>query len=292
MQPVKVFDSERPFRGVLRRISGHEAELIDHATDALWADRPQTRCSADGCGDISIDLMLDCTDATMSNGQETSVGPADACIIDYARPVEVRRSRHRSLALMLQRKDVIGVLGEDMTTLAGMKLRATGIAALLCMHLRRTADHAARLDPRRQTIAVDAAANLALAALAVERCGTIDADQFGDALHLAAHMTIDRLCTDPQLRPVRVADLIGCSRASLYRLFSARQESLSQAIWQARLGRAREMLADPACVDMFVSQISFRCGFLDAATFSRMFKRRYGMTPSDFREEAQRSAGK
>jgi AraC family transcriptional regulator, positive regulator of tynA and feaB len=33
-----------------------------------------------------------------------------------------------------------------------------------------------------------------------------------------------------------------------------------------------------------IAEIGFRCGFLDQSNFSRMFKRRYGVTPRDMRE--------
>jgi transcriptional regulator GlxA family with amidase domain len=38
---------------------------------------------------------------------------------------------------------------------------------------------------------------------------------------------------------------------------------------------------------LLISEIAVRCGFLEQATFNRMFKRRYGLTPREAREEAQ-----
>jgi AraC-like DNA-binding protein len=287
MQPVKIFDDDRPFEGALQRISGRGVELIDHATDALWADRPLKRCNADGCGDVSIDLMVECTEAMMINGVEAAVRPSDACLIDYSRPVQIRRSRHRTLALMLPRRRVIDTVGEqNLARLAGAQLSTSGIAALLRAYLRKIADGTARFDRARRVLAMDAAANLALVALQAEFQEPLDVDQFGDALYLAARMTIRGQCADPAFRVERVAELIGCSRASLYRLFTARGESVAHTIWLARLERAHALLVDPAHGDRFVSEIAFRCGFTGSAAFSRIFKRRYGMTPSEVRAAA------
>ena len=43
--------------------------------------------------------------------------------------------------------------------------------------------------------------------------------------------------------------------------------------------------------DMPVSEIGQRCGFSEASSFTRMFKKRYGMTPSLFRERKRLSGG-
>ena len=41
--------------------------------------------------------------------------------------------------------------------------------------------------------------------------------------------------------------------------------------------------------DMPVSEIGQRCGFSEASSFTRMFKKRYGMTPSVYRERKRLS---
>jgi AraC-like DNA-binding protein len=35
---------------------------------------------------------------------------------------------------------------------------------------------------------------------------------------------------------------------------------------------------------LLISDIAMRCGFRELPTFTRMFERRYGMTPSEVRE--------
>ena len=50
-----------------------------------------------------------------------------------------------------------------------------------------------------------------------------------------------------------------------------------------RLDRAWGMLTAAGQAHLLVSEIAFRCGFLDQPTFNRMFKRRYGLTPREAR---------
>ena len=93
MEPVRALEEDRPFRGRLRRIVGRDAELIEHATDAVLAVRTPQRCRADGCDGVSIDLMLDCTSATLSHGGERRVRPGDLPIIIVRSPGTAKASR-------------------------------------------------------------------------------------------------------------------------------------------------------------------------------------------------------
>jgi AraC-like DNA-binding protein len=51
----------------------------------------------------------------------------------------------------------------------------------------------------------------------------------------------------------------------------------------ARLERARAALADPAQRHRRVLAIALESGFDDFSAFSRAFRRRFGMTPSEVR---------
>ena len=50
------------------------------------------------------------------------------------------------------------------------------------------------------------------------------------------------------------------------------------------------MLIDPRFKDEKISTIAYDCGFADVSYFNRMFRRSYGASPSDMREEARQAA--
>ena len=124
---------------------------------------------------------------------------------------------------------------------------------------------------------------MALALLQATHAGLADPDRFAHGFHQAALGLIDAECGDPDLTPERIAVALGCSRASLYRAFAKQGESVAAAIWQARLERAHRMLTSPEGIGLLVSDIATLSGFREMPTFTRMFKRRYGLTPSDVR---------
>jgi AraC-like DNA-binding protein len=43
------------------------------------------------------------------------------------------------------------------------------------------------------------------------------------------------------------------------------------------------MLSDPRAGSLPVAEIAFRAGFLDAGYFTRLFRKRFGITPREWR---------
>lgn len=285
MEPTAASEAKGPFRARLRRISVDGAELVEHISDSVVALRSAARRRIDGCDDISIDVMRHCQAASIDHRGERPLRPGDVCVVDYAQPIAVRRSRHAAIGLILPRRRVREAMGDDVDSLAGSRLEARGMTAVLRHHLLTTLDEAPCMSPQERVLAVSVAADMTLAVLQANRFGAADVEQFGDGFYRAARRLIDHRCADPDLTPEQVALILGCSRASLYRLFARRGESVAATIWTARIERARRMLTLAEGAGLLISDIAMRCGFRDLPTFTRMFKRRYGMTPSDAREQ-------
>jgi len=49
------------------------------------------------------------------------------------------------------------------------------------------------------------------------------------------------------------------------------------------LAHAHRLLADPAHAHLLVASIAYEAGFSDLAAFNRLFKQRYGATPTQVR---------
>lgn len=88
---------------------------------------------------------------------------------------------------------------------------------------------------------------------------------------------------DPDLTPASVAAACGISCSYLHKLFSTADRSVARMILEMRLVRASEKLEDRNCAHVPISTIAFGSGFNNAAHFSTRFRKRFGMSPREYR---------
>jgi AraC-like DNA-binding protein len=79
----------------------------------------------------------------------------------------------------------------------------------------------------------------------------------------------------------------GISASYVRRLLGDDGTSYTDFVLEQRLVRARRLLLDARSSGRTISAIAFECGFGDLSYFNRVFRRRYGMTPSGMREAAR-----
>lgn len=85
-----------------------------------------------------------------------------------------------------------------------------------------------------------------------------------------------------ELRLSELASLAGMSSSAFSRFFKLHTgRNLSEYIIDLRLGYAARMLVDTA---KSISEIGFDCGFNNLSNFNRIFKKKKGCSPSEFRE--------
>ncbi len=89
--------------------------------------------------------------------------------------------------------------------------------------------------------------------------------------------------SDPELSPEIVAGACGISRRYLQTLLAGSGTSFVQELNATRLERAGDMLADPRASGLTVAEIAYRAGFLDPGYFTRLFRKRFGITPREWR---------
>ncbi len=83
------------------------------------------------------------------------------------------------------------------------------------------------------------------------------------------------------LSPDLIAEGCGVSKRYLHDLFKDVNGTVSQQVRDQRLIAARDRLGNIGNVT--IAEVSYRFGFADQAQFSRLFKARFGMPPSEYR---------
>ena len=96
---------------------------------------------------------------------------------------------------------------------------------------------------------------------------------------------IEAVLSEPELSLKTVAELSGSSPRYVQKLFASAGTSVSKYIRTRRLERCRQDLASPVHAKLSISDICFRWGFNGNAHFSRIFRKEYGETPSEFRRQ-------
>ncbi|GMA25726.1 hypothetical protein GCM10025864_34850 [Luteimicrobium album] len=91
---------------------------------------------------------------------------------------------------------------------------------------------------------------------------------------------------DPELSARTIASAFSISERYVYTILARRGIELGDAVREHRLEQAVRLLEDPRHADLTIAAIARRCGFSDHAHFSRTFRARFGVTPSEWRAGA------
>lgn len=161
-------------------------------------------------------------------------------------------------------------------------LMTTGLTALL-------ADYLTALERRLPQIGIDAMERVAeMTGNIIAACLAPTADRM-DAARPAANWTlverarraIHQNLANQNLTPDDLCRLIGTSRSKLYRLFEP-FGGVAHYIQRQRLREGRALLGRSGDA-LSVGRIGEQVGFSDLSSFSRAFRREFGMSPSDVR---------
>jgi AraC-like DNA-binding protein len=98
---------------------------------------------------------------------------------------------------------------------------------------------------------------------------------------------IRRNLRDPDLSVEMIAAAMKCSRRYVHKLFEG-GETVSQYIWSQRLEACRRRLSEPEGAWVTLTELAFEHGFRSSAHFSRAFRTKHGLTPSEFRARSSK----
>jgi AraC-like DNA-binding protein len=91
------------------------------------------------------------------------------------------------------------------------------------------------------------------------------------------------LARDASLSVDEIAQRQGVTPRYVQMLFEEQGTTFGEFVTERRLDTARSMLCSPRYAGWSIAGIAFEAGFKDLSHFNRRFRRRFGLTPRDFR---------
>lgn len=280
LAPVYRTIPSEPFDVVSERIQlGHLAITYCGITGQRWErDASMLRSHNPDAMCLAITLAGEARGVMGATPFRTSAGCAQ--LSDLTQTSVHESTASRTILCVIPRA-VAARRGLDVAGLHGLVLRS-GASAMLGQHLHNIREGARGLAaadaPLLERTILDL---LVLSVGASGREMSLPASGRAAAMLMAAREEIERRLESPSLTIANLCRALGISRTTLHRLFEP--EGGAQAyIRIRRLEAAKRLLADPGNIEPIYA-VAERLGFSDAAHLSRLFRARYGLTPSDYR---------
>jgi AraC-like DNA-binding protein len=193
--------------------------------------------------------------------------------------------RVRSLYLEIPRKDFADRFRNDRIPVISTIGAGRGlgrIAAEFCASL--AAEGSALEETARARLGDELMDVLALAIDMGDR-GEPEADHAVQQARLRSVKSwIEEHLADPDLSPEKVAKNNGISLRHLHYLFRLSDMSVSEWIWDRRLQRCYDVLTRPELRTLSITEVAYQLGFNSSSHFSTVFRRKFGISPSELRK--------
>lgn len=215
-------------------------------------------------------------------GVRRALLPGCAYVVDAAGSTLIRAPRRfEHLSLSVPRAALKG-FGSSLERRGSGPLVLSGAVATMLVGVLRT------LFANAPGIAAEAAPSVARsmvellnAALVESLGGPATPAQRLDSQHRQRirQYVLTRL-TDPELSVDSIAAAVALSTRRIHQLFAASEMTLMRWVWSERPARCYNQLVASAATATRVGDVAFEWGFSDPAHFSRAFRQRYGLSPS------------
>ncbi len=157
-----------------------------------------------------------------------------------------------------------------------------GIGALFVSMIRETQFHASSVSGNAgETLSRQLLELLALAIKSDPGATGSTTSSVRAAHLLRIEKIIHQNLKNSELSPDFISEACGISKRYLHDLFKDLNGTVAQQIREQRLLAAKTLLHERP--DLAISDVAYRFGFSDQAQFSRLFKAKFQVTPTDFR---------
>jgi AraC-like DNA-binding protein len=277
--------SECPFHVDMasRRLTG--LEIVTMRRSPLRLSRTKELVSD---GDNRLVLQVDDSEFVVSrSGREVAVGAADAafCSASDVATINLTRPGGRTTVLLLRNEALAPLLRGGESCIGRTVPASTPALRLLRNYLKLLDDGESGATPELEHLTVQHICDLvALTVGATRDAAHVAKDRGVRAAHLRAIKKDILARLDGALSIDSVAAHRRLSPRYVQRLFEDEGTTFTEFVNEQRLHHARRLLTGPASCQGPISEIAYDVGFSNLSYFNRLFRRRFGMSPTDARK--------
>lgn len=249
----------------------------------------RTRHLAEMTDSGSIKIMWQLSGGLMveQDDRSCSLSPGQATVCDSARPYRIQMSDQSKFAVLMLPHDYCAGWEHISESICATTLyKGASMRSVLGTLMALTA--ADRDEGEEDIGAVLDAIQLMVTKLLYRSAEQTGLQAYNDPRLNKARDHIIRNLSDSSFGPDDLASAMCMSRRSLYMLFEEIDTTPVKLIRELRLETAVRALLDSREKNRKITDIAFDSGFSEYATFTRLFKTRYGKTPREFREDSSK----
>ena len=263
------------------------AEGVKLTISTIRSDASQVRRTAMGISTASNDnffagLLLSGRSSVCQGGASESLDAGDIMFIDTNRPFVLDFPNGVDIiCVTVEPERLRGPLGRHRNSSIAIK-KQTPLKALTARYIYTLADDLASIG-QLDELAYEQLTALLLRCI-VPVVSSTEASAKRAELLRQVKKFIRADISDTGLGVKRVCSALGLSRSTLFDAFAAESLTVANFIRRERLAKSKELLL---LKHLPIESVAHEVGFQDHSTFSRAFRRDFGITPTSFRNRSQ-----
>lgn len=226
--------------------------------------------------------IYDGKEVVYHEGQSVELKKDSFMIWDSTKPIEFKLFSDTKKVTLLVPQDRMRAQLPQVEEYLGRHIDfSKGLNAVAASHITALGNEVNAIDRGIGDSAIDLTLELITTCLQAAR-NTKPVSKARQDLFEAVMNYIGKNLDHPELGPVFLADTFHISTRYLHLLFAEKGLSVSHCIMDKRLEQCRRQLSHMNSYKDSITRIAFQWGFNDSAHFSKVFKKKYGITPREY----------
>ncbi|CAM3257726.1 helix-turn-helix domain-containing protein [Tsukamurella hominis] len=277
--PLRVDGAAADFRATLHQVTlapGVTLAAVASRASSVVRDAPTIATSPRE--DVLMSFHKRGTGVVAQNGRSARLSPGGCVLYDASTPYTLSFPGQMSEVVLQVPRAAIARVGHGFTDLTARVLRPSAPLRALAALVGSVEVTAGERAVAEDAMIADALVRLLQAGL--ELGGSSDAPPVdAELLAMALRLYVDEHAADPELTPARLAAVFHVSLRHVQKVHERYLGTGAASYIRRRRLETAQGLLRRRCT---VAEAARRSGFLDVDTFSRAFKREFGVAPSQF----------